>query len=124
MAELSKIILANIKSSYITKGIFSYLEQKQKLDMIIYNKELQKILNVNIEDYKEMSEKYRIGERDRKGKEYDYDGEVKFEGEYLNGKRNGKGKEYDDEGRLEFEGEYLNEKEMEKEKNIILNRET
>ena len=32
-----------------------------------------------------------------------------FEGEYLNGERNGKGKEYDyDNGKLEFEGEYLN----------------
>ena len=30
-----------------------------------------------------------------------------FEGEYLNGKRNGEGKEYDKDGRLIFEGEYL-----------------
>ena len=30
------------------------------------------------------------------------------EGEYLNGKRNGKGKEYYDNGDLKFEGEYLN----------------
>ena len=28
-------------------------------------------------------------------KEYDYDGTLRFEGEYLNGERNGKGKEYD-----------------------------
>ena len=28
--------------------------------------------------------------------------------EYLNGKRNGKGKEYDNNGLLKFEGEYLN----------------
>ena len=32
---------------------------------------------------------------------------IKYEGEYLNGKRNGKGKEYDDDGELLFEGEYL-----------------
>ena len=31
-----------------------------------------------------------------------------FEGEYLNGKRNGKGKEYDFNGKLKFEGEFLN----------------
>ena len=31
-----------------------------------------------------------------------------FEGEYLNGERNGKGKKYDWYGELEFEGEYLN----------------
>ena len=44
--------------------------------------------------------------------EYYSDGELKFEGEYLNGKRNGKGKEYYSKkyfnNDLEFEGEYLN----------------
>ena len=34
------------------------------------------------------------GERNGKGKEYNYYGQLDFEGEYLNGKRNGKGKEY------------------------------
>ena len=41
-------------------------------------------------------------------KEYDYNGELIFEGEYLNGERNGKGKEYNYDGKLIFEGEYLN----------------
>ena len=51
-----------------------------------------------------------------KGKEYYYDGKLKFEGEYLNGKRKGKGKEYDYGGKLVFEGEYINGKNgMEKE---------
>ena len=51
-----------------------------------------------------------------KGKEYYYDGKLKFEGEYLNGKRNGKGKEYDYGGKLVFEGECINGKNgMEKE---------
>ena len=40
-------------------------------------------------------------------KEYSYNGDIIFEGEYLNGKRNGKGKEYDDI-KLIFEGEYRN----------------
>jgi len=35
-----------------------------------------------------------------KGKEYNYDGKLEFEGEYLNGKRNGKEKEYYDNGEL------------------------
>ena len=34
------------------------------------------------------------------------DGELEFEGEYLNGQRNGKGKEYYN-NKLIFEGEYL-----------------
>ena len=80
------------------------------------------------------------GKRNGKGKEYDYDSKLKFEGEYLNNKEwigtkydndeniiyelnnniNGKGKEYDYECKLEFEGEYINGKGMEKEKNIIM----
>ena len=42
----------------------------------------------------------------RKGKEYDF-GELIFEGENLNGERNGKGKEYDYKDNLEFEDEYI-----------------
>ena len=64
-----------------------------------------------------------------KGKEYYYNGKLRFIGEYLNGKRwNGKGyninsnlefeikngnrkvKEYNIDSELEFEGEYLNGK--------------
>ena len=47
--------------------------------------------------------------RNGKGKEYYEDGQLLFEGEYLNGKRNGKGKEYYEDGQLEFEGEYIND---------------
>ena len=42
-----------------------------------------------------------------KGKEYDIDGKLKFEGEYYNGERNGDGKEYHYNGELRFEGEYI-----------------
>jgi len=31
-----------------------------------------------------------------------------FKGEYRNGKRNGKGREYHSNGQIKFEGEYLN----------------
>ena len=45
------------------------------------------------------------------GKEYDYRGRLKFEGEYLNGEKwNGKQKEYYRKGRLKFEEDYLNGK--------------
>ena len=44
-----------------------------------------------------------------KGKEYNLDGKLIFEGEYLNGKRNGKGKEYNHDCKLLFEGEYYND---------------
>ena len=58
---------------------------------------------------KEYKGEYLNGERNGKGKEYNW-GSLVFEGEYLNGERNGKGKEYNIEGVLIFEGEYLNGK--------------
>ena len=48
---------------------------------------------------------------ERKGiieKVKEYKNILKFEGEYLYGKRSGKGKEYDINGKLIFEGEYHN----------------
>ena len=52
---------------------------------------------------------YEINNNNGNGKEYDNNGVLKFEGEYLNGVRNGKGKEYNLMGKLLFEGEYLND---------------
>ena len=104
----SKINSNQIKSSYILRTVLSFLNEKQKLNLIIYNKELQKIYSVGIEDYKNISLKYRIGKRNGKGKEYIKNTKrLIFEGEYLNGKRNGKGKEYYFDGKLKYEGEYL-----------------
>ena len=82
-------------SKYILKNIlFSFLFEKQKLKIIIYNKDLQNKYDINIENYKRISKRNRIGERNGKGKEYNISSNIMiFEGEYLNGKRNGKGKE-------------------------------
>ena len=55
-----KIDLKAIKSSYIKKNIFSFLNEKQNLKIIIYNKELQKLCLVDIKDYKNKSGKYKI----------------------------------------------------------------
>ena len=109
-AKLKNIkYIGNIKSSYIIKDIFSFINIKQKLNLIIYNKLLQKVNAVDIEDYKETSGRYRIGEKNGKGREYILDTNILvFEGEYLNWKRNREGKEYNSEGKLVFEGEYLN----------------
>ena len=52
---------------------------------------------------------YLKGLRNGSGKEYNnINGQLIFEGEYLNDMRNGKGKEYDKNGKLIYEGEYLN----------------
>ena len=106
----NKINIRDITSSFIIKRIFSFLSKKPKLNMIIYNKEFQKIFSVDIEDYKNIG-KYIIKENNGKGREYIIDTNILiFEGEYLNRKRNGKGKEYYRNGRLMFEGEYINGK--------------
>ena len=103
--------LTDIKSFFNLDEIFSFFNIKLKLNIIIYNKELQKRLGIDIEDYKKINGKNIIGDVNGKVKEYDYyNGKLIFEGEYLNGKRNGKGKEYYNNGKLIFEGEYLNGK--------------
>ena len=54
--SLSK--LKNIKNSYILKIIFYNLEKKKLLDIIKYNEKIKKRINININDYKEYSERY------------------------------------------------------------------
>ena len=104
-------MIGKIKSIYFSRMIFSYLREKLKLDLIKYNKNLQKEVGVNLLNYKIFSGRYIIFGEDGKGKEYNaYNDNLIFEGEYLNGKRHGKGKEYNDYGKLIFEGEYLNGK--------------
>ena len=90
-------MLKKSKSIYFIKKLFTFVDEKTKLDIIKYNKNMQKIMDINLINYKFYSKKYIIYEENGKGKEY-----------------NG----YDN--RLEFEGEYLMEKEMEKEKNIMV----
>ena len=45
--------------------------------------------------------------RNGKGKEYNNNGKLEFEGDYLKGKRNGEGKEYNNNDKLKFEGKLL-----------------
>ena len=127
--------ILDIKSVYIFKRIFINIKEKNKLDMIKYNKKIQNLLGIDINNYKELSGKYKIdginsygkeyilntnillfeGEylnkkRNGEGKEYNYFGELIYEGGYINGKRERWGLEYDDKGELIFEGEYKNGK--------------
>ena len=107
-----------VKQYFVFNIVFPYINKKRKLDLIIYNKNIQNLFNINIKDYKSQSGKYKIGEKNGFGKEYDFDDKLLFEGEYKNGKKNGKGKEYiydTDENhdykyyvRFILEGEYLN----------------
>ena len=121
-------MLENIKSSFFIKLLYSNIKEEMKLKIVKYNKHLQYLLDINLNNYKLFKGRYIIyeengqakefnifndkliyegeyfnGKRNGKGKEYNisYDGLI-YEGEYLNGKRNGKGKEYDKEGLLKF----------------------
>ena len=129
-------LISSIKSNLVMKKIFSHLNLESKLNIIKFNKTIQKKINISLEDYKKKANgryrvkrhkgvvkiysengnvllfrgKYLNEKKNGKGKEYNEYGELIYEGEYKNGKRNGKGKEYDGEGNLIFEGEYLNGK--------------
>ena len=110
MAELGEfnytINFRDIKSSYIIERIFSFLCEKQKLIMIINNKDIQKTLSVDLNDYRRTGGKYKIGGKNGKGREYLLKTKMLFEGEYINGKKHGKGKEYYNYDKIKFEGEY------------------
>ena len=55
-----------------------FLYEKQKLNMIIYNKRLQNILGVDIGDYKKISGKYKIIDKNGFGKEYNLGKNILF----------------------------------------------
>ena len=74
--------IEKIKSPFILKKILSLISNNRKLVLINYNKQLQSKLLIGFEDYKITSYKYKIGERDGKGKEYMKNTDILiFEGE-------------------------------------------
>ena len=105
-------MLKKSKSIYFIKRLFTFIDEKTKLDIIKYNKNMQNIMDINLTNYKFYSKKYIINEENGKIKEYEgYNDSSIYEGEYLNGKRNGRGKEFNKNNNLLiFEGEYLNGK--------------
>ena len=99
-------IYGNIESDIIFKKILSFLNNRKKLSLIVYNKTLQKKFDINIKDYKRESKIIKIAEKNGKGKEFLLNTDkLIFEGEYKNGKRwNGIEKKYfNDEVILESE---------------------
>ena len=106
-----KNLIENIKSIYFIKILFSHMNEKNKLKLLKYNKNLQETMDFKLINYKFYSGRYIIYDTNGKGREYSgEDDKLIFEGEYLNGKKNGKGKEYYSNGELFYEGEYLNGK--------------
>ena len=101
-------MIENIKSLYITKLLFSFIQEVTKLHLARFNKCLQNKLGLSLINYKLFSG-YKI-EYSSKNYGKQYGGNYIYEGEFLNGKKNGKGKEYYNQNILAFEGEYLNGK--------------
>ncbi len=89
------------------KKVFLNIFDEQILQLIKYNKDLQKKLNISLYNYKLFCAGYIIYDSKGKGKEYNLDNKLVYEGDFKYGKRNGKGKEFDNDGKLIFEGEYL-----------------
>ena len=63
---------------------------------------------------------YINSQKNGKGIEYYKNGKVLYEGEYINGQKNGKGIEYDKYGNFLFEGLYLNDVRWEGLENIAI----
>ena len=49
-------MLKNVKSSYFIKIIFSFMDEKQKLKLIKYNKRFQENMNISLFNYKILME--------------------------------------------------------------------
>ena len=88
-------MVQKIKSIFILRKITCLLEEKRRLFLFTYNKNIQQKLNIGITDFMLHSQICKIGEKNGKGKEYiGFNKILIFEGEYKNGKRNGIGKSY------------------------------
>ena len=96
---------------YFLYLLFLNINEKSKLKLLKYNKNLQDKLGIKLIHYKTFSGKYIIYQTNGKVKEFNvYNDKTIFEGEYLNGKRNGKGKEYYSSGKVKFKGDYYEDK--------------
>ena len=61
-------MLKNIKSRYIIKLIFQYVDEKSKLKIVKYNKSFQKNIGISIINFKFFSGRYIIYESNRQEK--------------------------------------------------------
>ena len=101
--------IKKVRSIFVLKKIFSLLNPHKELLILHFNKNLQNKFNIKIEDYKKESGIYKEYLENGVGKEYIlYINILIFEGQYKNRKKNGKGKEYYENGNIKFDGEYLN----------------
>ena len=68
-----KLDINLISSKYIIQNIFSKISEKITLYLIMYNKRLTNSLEINSDDYKRLSRKYLIRDKDGNYKVYTQD---------------------------------------------------
>ena len=119
--EQTKLINSNnklkkLKSDYFIRKIFDYISKRKSLETIRYNKNIQKRMNININNYKEYSEKYSSIEIEIKPIENEY-------GKFINIEEKDKDYYhiyYNDNKREEIKSTYLNENDKASKINIII----
>ena len=52
--------LGDIKSLNVYKKIFSFFDERKKLDLLKYNKNYQKKMGIKLENYKKLSGRYKL----------------------------------------------------------------
>ena len=73
----SKVYLENLKSDFFLIKVFNMMEKYKMLEIMKYNKKLQKRFNLNINNYKEYSQLYSSIEIELKL-------DKKFSGKFIN----------------------------------------
>ena len=68
MSEIEKNSFESIRSGGIQEIVISFLKEKQKLNLLIYNKKLQKKFNIDIETYKKKAENIKKAKKMEKEK--------------------------------------------------------
>ena len=85
---LEKLREHSEKPTFFLKFLFSYVNERTKLNLVRYNKKEQKNLNISLINYKFYNGKYLVLEEEEKVKEYDgFTDKLIFEGGYLNKKK-------------------------------------
>ena len=86
-------MVENIKSNFFVRYLFSFVDDGKQLYLVKYNKRLQKLLNINIMNYRFFTGKYIEYDTNEKVKIYDcFSNNLIFEGEFINGKKKWKRK--------------------------------
>ncbi len=63
-------LIGEVKSKFIIEKIFSFLDERKKLDIIKYCRGFRKIFSIDIEYYKKINGKYKEDGINGKGREY------------------------------------------------------